>query len=141
MCMFVGCVILESLYGLQPLAGWKPVAERVVEMPDDPDATVWHVCWYRVDTESLNERLNSLALAMRPHWYAHFWQGDDLCVILSGRSFWVKASDKTTWHDFIAYGDTVGVHRKWTESVRAELPAWVQTALQNYSSCSSAACD
>jgi len=127
---FVGCVILESLYGFQPLTGWKPVAERVVEMPDDPDTAVWHVCWYQVDAKSLNERLDSLALAMRPHWYAHFWEGDDLCVILSGRFFWAKASDQITWRDFIAYGDTVGVHRKWTENVPTELPAWVRAALQ-----------
>jgi len=127
---FVGCVILESLDNLQALIGWKPVAERVVEMPDDPDATVWHVCWYQVDAKSLNERLASLARAMRPHWYAHFWEGDDLCVILSGKFFWAKASDKTTWRDFIAYGDTVGVDRKWTESVPTELPAWVQAVVQ-----------
>jgi len=81
-----------------------------------------------VDAARLSERLPALAQAMRPNWYAHFWEGDDLCVILAGRAFWAKASDKGTWQEFIAYGDTVGVERKWTESVPTELPAWVQAA-------------
>lgn len=130
MCAFIGCVILESLEKETPLAGLQPIAERVVDMPDDPDATVWHVCWYRVDAAKLHNRLPALAEAMRPHWYAHFWAGDDLCVILSRAFFWAKASDRTTWQDFILYGDTIGVDRKWTESVPTELPAWVQAALQ-----------
>lgn len=127
---FVGCVILESLDCAEALLEWKPIAEQIVEMPDDPDAAVWHVCWYQVNEESLHDRLDSLAKAMRPNWYAHFWEGDDLCIILSGKAFWAKASDKTTWRDFIAFGDTVGVDRKWTERVPTQLPAWVQAAMQ-----------
>ncbi|BAS26758.1 hypothetical protein [Limnochorda pilosa] len=127
---FVGCVILESLESLEPLTGWTPVAERVVEVPDDPDASTWHVCWYQIDAKTLHERLPSLARAMRPHWYAHFLEGDNLCVVLSGSFFWAKASDKTTWREFIAFGDIVGIDRKWTENVPTELPDWVQAALQ-----------
>nr|PZN42189.1 MAG: hypothetical protein DIU70_05515 [Bacillota bacterium] len=126
----MGCVILESLEHLEPLAGWKPVAERVAEMPDDPDATVWHVCWYQVDEASLRERLPALARAMRPHWYAHFWADDDLCVVLAGRFFWARASDRSTWQEFIAYGDSVGVERRWTENISTQLPAWVEAALR-----------
>jgi hypothetical protein len=98
-------------------------------MPGDPDAAVWHVCWYRIDRSSLVSLLPRLAEALRHHWYAHFWEGDDLCVVLPGRIFWVKASDRTTWRDFIAYGDLVGVERKWTENIPTKLPAWVQEAL------------
>lgn len=123
---FVGCVIGESLWDESPLAGLKPMAQRVVEVPDDPDATIWHVRWYRLDEAELRRRLLPLAKAMRPHWYGHFWAGDDLCVILSGRWFWAKASDKTTWDGFIAYGETVGVGRKWTGNVPTTLPEWVQ---------------
>ena len=130
MRIFIGSVILESLEDTSPLAEWNTIAERVVEMPLDPDASIWHVCWYQVDEASLYNRLPALAQAMRPHWYAHFWEGDDLCIILSGRFFWAKASDRNTWCDFITYGDTVGVERKWTENVPIELPPWVQAALQ-----------
>ncbi|MGE5674724.1 MAG: hypothetical protein ACM3XM_12785 [Mycobacterium leprae] len=127
---FVGCVILESLNSSEPLSEWKPFASRVEERPDSPDAPVWHVHWYQVDGERLNQHLASLAKAMRPDWYAHFWDGDDLCVILAGKSFWAKVSDRSTWRDFQAYGDTIGIDRKWTESVPTQLPAWVQAALQ-----------
>jgi len=127
---FFGNVILESLQTEAALNGLFPVAERRVEMPDDPDATTWHTRWYLLNAEALNDRLSALARAMRPHWYAHFWWGDDLCVILSGRFFWAKASDRSTWHPFIAYGDTVGVERKWTERVPTQIPEWVQAAIQ-----------
>ncbi|HLN65407.1 MAG TPA: hypothetical protein VK464_28115 [Symbiobacteriaceae bacterium] len=126
---FVGCVILESLNSLDSLNGWQPIAERTVEMPDDPDATLWHVCWYQIDADTLNERLPALTAAMQPHWYAHFWEGDDLCVVLAGQFFWAKVSDRSTWEPFIAYGDSVGIERKWTERIPTDLPAWVQAAL------------
>ena len=126
---FVGCVILEGLRSPEPLQGWHPIAQRTVEMPDDPDATLWHVCWYQLNAESLTERLPALAAATLPHWYAHFLDGDDLCVVLAGRFFWAKVSDRTTWEPFIAYGDTVGIERKWTERIPTDLPAWVQAAL------------
>ncbi len=127
--MFIGSVILESLTDLDPVDGLRSVAERIVDMPDDPDAQLWHVRWYRLGEDELRSRLPALARAMKPHWYAHFWQGDDLCVIMAGRFFWAKASDRSTWQELIAYGDTVGVERKWTERIPTELPAWVQEAL------------
>jgi hypothetical protein len=126
---FFGSVIRESLQTEAPLVAWTPFVERVFEMPDDPDAKEWHVCWYQLDEADLRSRLPALAEAMRPHWYAHFWEGDDLCVVLAGQFFWPKASDRATWHPFIAHGDSVGIDRKWTESVPTTLPAWVQAAL------------
>ncbi len=128
MRVFTGSVILESLETDAPLEELITMAERVVDMPRDPDAAVWHVRWYRMDEASLRGRLPALARAMRPHWYAHFWEGDDLCVIMSRRCFWAKASDRATWGEFIAYGDTVGVERKWSENIPTVLPAWVQAA-------------
>lgn len=126
---FVGCVILESLTDAEPLAGLTPVVERVVDVPTDPDATTWHVRWYCLDESDLLERLPGLSAAMRPHWYGHFITGDDLCVILSRQAFWASVSDKSTWRDIIAYGDTVGVDRKWTEKIPKDPPAYVREAL------------
>jgi TnpA family transposase len=127
---FLGCVIREGLSDQSPLAGWTPVVEKVVDMPDDPDAKVWHVAWFQVSEEALRERLADLAAATLPHWYAHFWSGNDLCVILAGAAFWAKADDRSTWQPFIEYGDTVGVERKWTESIPTTAPAYVQEALR-----------
>ena len=125
---FTGCVILESLEADNVLLGLTPIAERVAEMPRDPDAKVWHVRWYALGEEDLRRRLPILAQAIRPHWYAHFFDGDDLCVILPGRFFWASASDRSTWNAFIAYGDTQGVERRWTENIPTQVPAWVQTS-------------
>jgi len=123
---FVGCLIAESLDTETPLAGPKPFAERSVHVPDDPDATTWHVRWYRISESELRRRLPELARVMRPHWYGHFWEKDDLCVILSEKFFWAKVSARETWQDFIDYGDQVGVERKWTENVPTRLPDWVE---------------
>jgi hypothetical protein len=98
-------------------------------LTNDPDSTTWRLCWYRIGEEDLRGRLPALAEAMRPHWYAHFFEGDDLCVILAGRHFWVSASNRATWQDFLAHGDTVGVDRRWTENVPTKLPPWVLAAL------------
>lgn len=125
---FVGCLIAESLAETAPLAGLEPFAERVVEMPDDPDATTWHIGWYRVDEAELRRRLPELARAMRPHWYGHFWESDDLVVILAGKYFWARASARETWDPFIAYGEQVGVERRWTENVPTRLPEWARAA-------------
>lgn len=126
---FLGCVIREGLLDLSPLDGWRPVAERVFDKPDDPDATRWHVAWFQVGEAALRDRLPALAAATLPHWYAHFWSGNDLCVILSGAAFWAKADDRATWQPFIEYGDRVGVERTWTESISTTAPAWVEQAL------------
>lgn len=129
MRQFVGCVIDESLADIRAVAGLTPVASRRADMPGDPDAEVWHTRWYLLDAAQFERLLPAVTAAMRPHWYAHFWSGDDLCVILAGRHFWASASDKATWEPFIQYGNSVGVERKWTERISTTLPGWVEAAL------------
>ncbi|MDQ7793192.1 MAG: hypothetical protein RDU89_02085 [bacterium] len=126
---YLGSVIVESLADPTVLDGLTPLVERVVNMPTDPDATTWHIRWYRLSEAKLRRLLPALAQATLPHWYAHFWSGDDLCVVLAGKAFWVKIGDRTTWSEFISYGDSVGVDRKWTENVPTKLPEYVLAAL------------
>jgi hypothetical protein len=102
------------------------IAEKVSHVPNDPDSTVWHVRWYHVSEGPLRALLPKLAETIRPHWYAHFWTGDDLCVIMAGGVFWAKVSDRSSHAEFIAYGDTVGVGRKWLEQIPMELPTWAR---------------
>ena len=127
--MLYGCVVLESLNDPQAVAGWTPVVERVSNMPDDPEAKVWHVRWYHLRKADVAGRLGQLSAAMRPQWYAHFWRDDELYVILAGRAFRLSASDRSTWAPMLAYGDKVGIDRKWTETIPTTLPAYVQDAL------------
>lgn len=126
---FIGCVVLESLSDQAALAGLSPLAERIASVPEDPDATTWHVQWFQLPGAELHSKLPELAAAMKPHWYAHFWSGDDLCVILAGKAFWASAADRSTWQEFIRYGDTVGVERRWTESIPTAVPDWVRPFL------------
>ena len=129
MRMFIGAIIEESVFDTIVLAGLPVIAERVSKMPTDSDATVWHVRWYRVEESALRIRLPELSKAMRPRWYAHFWEGDDLCVILAGKAFWAKISDRSSHAEFLDYGDTVGVERKWTKTVPTTIPDWVRRAM------------
>jgi hypothetical protein len=128
--MFVGCVILEGLSDPALLDHLSSLVERVVEVPGDPDATTWHIRWYCLSEATLRQLLPALAAVTLPHWYAHFWSGTDLCVILAGRAFWAKTSDRATWEEFIAYGLSVGVERRWTERVPTELPPYVRAACE-----------
>jgi hypothetical protein len=128
--LFVGCLIDESLSDLSVTEGWAPVAERVVEVPDDPDATIWHVRWYQVSEAELASRLDGLADAMRRNWYGHFWAGERLCVILPRRIFWLPVTYSAEWEEMIAYGESVGVGRRWTERIPTQLPEWVAEAIE-----------
>lgn len=126
---FLGCLIEESLFDPSVVADWAPFAEKVVAVPEDPDATVWHVRWYRVPKAALLGRLDALAASMRPNWYGHFWAGERLCVILPGRIFWLPTSYTADWDEMIDYGESVGVERRWTERIPTVLPEWVAEAL------------
>lgn len=122
---YYGCVILEGLLQADFLSSYQPIAVKVADMPDDPDATTWHIHWYRVNELELAELLPQLAEATLPHWYAHFFNEDELHVALAGKAFRASTQDKTTWEEFIRYGERVGIERRWTENLATALPGWV----------------
>lgn len=121
----LGSVILESLENPDPLQGFRPVHVRREEHPDDPDATVWHVQWYYLSSESVERLAAALAPVIKPNWYAHFWNRRVLTVIMPGRVFVADPNDQATWEPFMSYGETVGVGRSWTRRVPVELPAYL----------------
>jgi aminoglycoside 3-N-acetyltransferase len=127
--LFVGCLIDESLADHSVLVGWKPFAEKLVSVPDDPDATVWHVRWYQLEEKALLGRLDGLAAAMLPTWYGHFWSGNLLCVILAGRCFWIPAAISPEWEEMMAYGEEIGIDRGWTSKIPTVMPDWVADGL------------
>jgi hypothetical protein len=44
-------------------------------------------------------------------WYIHLWKSekDEINVIFKDKIFLIKASDKTTWKEAIAYGQSIGI--------------------------------
>lgn len=44
-------------------------------------------------------------------WYLHLWQSenDDVKVIFKNKIFDIKFSDKSTWHEAVAYGKSIGI--------------------------------
>ena len=44
-------------------------------------------------------------------WYMHFWQPgkDDILVVFKDKIFDIKHSDKSTWQEAIAHGQSIGI--------------------------------
>ncbi len=44
-------------------------------------------------------------------WYIHFWEPgkDDVLVVYKGKNFSIKHSDKSTWSEAVAYGQSIGI--------------------------------
>ncbi len=56
-------------------------------------------------------------------WYVHFFseQNDELFVIITGRTFRLPKIRNHSWDEMIRYGESVGLERRWTESVPVDL--------------------
>ncbi|MFA6476465.1 MAG: hypothetical protein WCV68_03585 [Candidatus Paceibacterota bacterium] len=44
-------------------------------------------------------------------WYIHLWEPgkDEIIVIFKDKTFIIKQSDKSTWSETIAYGQSIGI--------------------------------
>lgn len=68
--------------------------------------------WTLYDVFIDEERISILSnhLAKGP-WYMHFWKpgADEIKVVFRNKLFSIKQSDKSTWADAIAYGQSLGI--------------------------------
>ncbi len=101
---YKGTIVEESLIDNRLLNGFKITNFRIssAEKPEDR----WHL--YQVETTP--EQTNELASQLKSTgWYAHFWQGDNVIVVYPNKMFDIIYSDKSTWKDAIAYGQSIGI--------------------------------
>lgn len=115
--MMLGSVIRESLQDPSPLNEFDPVYTEVEQHPEDPDATIWHVDWYLLNRDTVERLVDLLARCVRRNWYVHFFNRQELVVIMFGAGFWANPNDRSSWKKFIEYGTKVGVAPKWTTRV------------------------
>ncbi len=52
-------------------------------------------------------------------WYIHFYSdvGDKMFVVFKGKCFVVGKHKDQSWNEMIAYGESIGVERRWTETI------------------------
>jgi hypothetical protein len=68
----------------------------------------WILHSVRIDEDMISEL--SKYLADGP-WYIHLWETgkDEVKVIFKNKIFNIKYSDKSTWKDAVAYGESIGI--------------------------------
>lgn len=123
---FLGEIILESLRDVTCLQGIETflIKTRACAMPNER-IKVWHIHRYRFPRQEV--------LALAPmieanfasgEWYVHFFseEHDELFVIMRDRTFCLPKHRDATWDEMIAYGESIGVGGRWTQSIPINLP-------------------
>jgi hypothetical protein len=123
---FLGEIILESLVPSTDLSPYRKhlVKERVVEIPKE-SVPLWHIQRYRLPRSKVLEITAMLSHSLASgEWYVHFFgeQGNELYVVLSSRVFLLPKRKDSSWEAMMQYGESVGIGRRWTESIPVELP-------------------
>jgi len=124
--LFLGEVILESLQDPNCLESIEPylIKTRVCAMPAEKIKT-WHVQRYRLPRHRVLAIAQVIAAKFAPgEWYVHFFseQQNEMVVIMRNRTFRLPKHRDVTWDEMIAYGESVGIGRRWTQSIPINLP-------------------
>lgn len=119
--MFVGDIITESQIDstvLDEFCGY--VISRRTGKVKDFIPPIWHISRYRLPLEAVLRLTPKLKNNIRDNaWYVHFYSEttDELYVVLSGKVFKLPKHRDSSWDEMIAYGESVGVGRRWTENI------------------------
>ena len=93
--------------------------ERVADKPLE-EVKTWHVNRYRLTHEMVLRLIPILENNfVNGEWYIHFYntEKNKMVVILKGRHFLLPKFRDASWDEMIAYGETVGVGRRWTGNI------------------------
>ena len=80
----------------------------------------WNIHRYKLPEKELKLLIPRLEQSFcSGEWYIHFvsQQEDKMVVVLRGKHFWLPKKRDKSWDVMIAYGESVGVGRKWTENI------------------------
>ena len=97
-------IIEESLIDNRILNNLN-IVELEITTEENPEDR-WHI--YTV-LMSKDEILN-LAKYLKPSkFYAHFWSGNDMIAVFSGKTFEFYLDDRNSWKDAIEYGLSIDI--------------------------------
>lgn len=117
--MFRLGIIEESLKHEKTLELVKPYffSQRIENVPEDEYPT-WHTNEYHVPDEKIEELLNNLREEVKPTWYVHAFNDNQLYVVLSGKCFSISLLRDDTWNEMIEYGvKEANLERHFLENV------------------------
>ena len=111
-------VIEEGLESHEVLEALRPffVSQRISEVSDD-ECPVWHINEYHVPDENIADLLPILECQTRKTCYSHAFNERELIVVLHEKSFRISLHKDKSWNEMIAYGNTVGVERRYLEDI------------------------
>lgn len=122
---FLGDIIAESLAateGLESIQAWQ-IKTRIEERPEEMNPR-WHIHRYRLPRAEVTKIAPLIQKSLSSGaWYVHFVAEttNELFVIMKGRVFTLPKFRDESWDEMIRYGESVGVGRKWTESIPINL--------------------
>lgn len=123
---FLGEIIIESLQNVACLEtiGGCLTKRRVREMPGEK-ITRWNIHRYRLPRELVLNIAPMIEQGFASgEWYVHFFSehNNEMFVIMQGRTFRLPKYQDASWNEMIEYGESVGVGRRWTQSIPINLP-------------------
>lgn len=119
-------IILESLADttcIDSIQGYL-IKTRAAEMPKER-FPLWHIHRYRLPREQVLRVTPLIEKSLGSgEWYVHLFseKNDELFVIIKGRTFRLPKIRNNSWDEMIRYGESVGLGRRWTESIPVKLP-------------------
>ena len=118
---YIGDIIVESLEDPAKIDFIESycIKERVADMPAE-DVKTWHINRYNISGETLLQLIPLLENNfVNGEWYIHFYsiETNEMYVILKKRHFLISKYRDASWDEMIAYGEKVGVGRRWTENI------------------------
>lgn len=118
---YTGEIIRESLRDpsvLDAFAEYRVQARTAIVENFTP--SLWHIERYRLPSDQVPSLTAHLVNNINNNqWYVHFYSEttDEMHVVLSGRIFKLPKHRDPSWDEMIAYGESVGVGRRWTENI------------------------
>jgi uncharacterized cupin superfamily protein len=118
---FTGEIIVESLKDsavLKELETYR-IKSRRADIPNE-EVKVWNINRYCIDEKALLPIISKLEQSIgNGGWYIHFYSdlGNKMFVIFKGKHFVVGKQKNRSWDEMIAFGESTGVERRWTETI------------------------
>lgn len=85
-------------------------------------AATRHIREYHVPTIELNDLINELKKNIKKEWYSYIFNVADniLFVIMTGKCFILPTQKNASWQKMIAYGQQIGIEKKYLENIPLE---------------------
>ncbi len=112
MTTFKGTVIEESLANKKVLDRLKIThtnIEPVVASHDTPELSKWTLHNIELESNQIDEVAKQLSRAIKPKWYAHFYNSDCFVVIFPEKVFSFARKDAKARQEVEEYGISWGI--------------------------------